>query len=499
LGTFALVSATLLAEDPGYFPPLARTVALGAGLATAAAVLQFHGLAFTGLCHAKVGPCGLLGNPNLLATFLFLSLPFIIFLINGRLATDRWLAWASLAIVAYGLWLAQSRTGLIVGVMLGGVGLARQVWGRLRPPVRLGGAVALALGLGALGWWTGLLGQAWASFAQGDPLTNSLAERRFMWANSLEMWAKNPLAGLGAGQWRVAFPAYGTDGSLMADGTLVFQNPHNDWLWITAELGTVGVVAWLGLWAAFGWLGWRHRQAPESFTVGLLALAYLLDSLVNFPGERAESLLLLALGLGTALAWELRRANASPTLVANQGKGIWVVALALALGGWVAWLANRAASDRRLAVAKAELATDPSRALEYLDRTKAWALTLDGLTNPVALYRSSAHLALGNPAQALAEAERGLAQNPYHSGTLVQVAYCLRALNRLPEAQQYYEKALAYAPGSPNALVGLVVVLYQQGQVEKARQLYRRADPYHPVIKESVPQLEKVLGVRPGQ
>jgi hypothetical protein len=47
--------------------------------------------------------------------------------------------------------------------------------------------------------------------------------------------------------------------------------------------------------------------------------------------------------------------------------------------------------------------------------------------------------------------------------------------------------------------VGLVVVLYQQGQVEKARQLYRRADPYHPVIKESVPQLEKVLGVRPGQ
>ena len=69
--------------------------------------------------------------------------------------------------------------------------------------------------------------------------------RLALWRRTLEMVADRPIMGTGAGNWRLAYPAY-SRGDMM-DARTVPHRPHNDLLWIWAEMGTVGLGLYLYL------------------------------------------------------------------------------------------------------------------------------------------------------------------------------------------------------------------------------------------------------------
>lgn len=102
-----------------------------------------------------------------------------------------------------------------------------------------------------------------------DDANYAVVERMAHWQAAWEMWLAHPTFGVGIGNYAVVYPAYALP---RWDDPL--GHAHNYFLNIAAETGTVGSVAYLLLWLAAFWQGWRAVRASSgiwrSLAAGLL-------------------------------------------------------------------------------------------------------------------------------------------------------------------------------------------------------------------------------------
>ena len=89
----------------------------------------------------------------------------------------------------------------------------------------------------------------------------SISERLELWKASREMYLDHPLLGVGPGNWKLHYPAYGTQGTRASEGELFFQRPHNDYIWVLTETGPLGLACHLALMGIVAFYGIRlmHR------------------------------------------------------------------------------------------------------------------------------------------------------------------------------------------------------------------------------------------------
>ena len=94
----------------------------------------------------------------------------------------------------------------------------------------------------------------------------AIVERMAHWESAAMMFAAHPLLGVGIGNYAVAYPAYALPG---------WSNPlghaHNYYLNVAAEAGIIGLVAYLILWAAAFWQGWRAVRVTRGWQRGVAA------------------------------------------------------------------------------------------------------------------------------------------------------------------------------------------------------------------------------------
>src|SRR5690554_8062884 len=106
-----------------------------------------------------------------------------------------------------------------------------------------------------------------------------------------------PLTGVGGGNWQLLFPKYGLNSFHLINekihlGYQTFQRPHNDFLWVFAEAGILGLIAFVSIFAT-GFLGvyqsfnqsndFRGKIIPLLFGLGIVA--YLVISIFDFRSE----------------------------------------------------------------------------------------------------------------------------------------------------------------------------------------------------------------------
>lgn len=95
-----------------------------------------------------------------------------------------------------------------------------------------------------------------------DDANYAIVERMAHWQAAWEMWLARPIFGVGIGNYAVVYPAYALP---RWDDPL--GHAHNYFLNIAAETGTVGLMAYVLLWLAAFWQGWRAvRRAGWSET-----------------------------------------------------------------------------------------------------------------------------------------------------------------------------------------------------------------------------------------
>lgn len=116
-----------------------------------------------------------------------------------------------------------------------------------------------------------------------------------MWQNTLSLIWDYPLLGVGPGSWKRIYPPYDQGAMIRYNSSPV--RPHNDYLWIAAEYGIIGLFCYLGfLFCLFHRL---YRQAQNKihlitsacFAISLLAI--LGHSFFSFPKEHPQAMMLM--------------------------------------------------------------------------------------------------------------------------------------------------------------------------------------------------------------
>ena len=278
-------------------------LALAVGLAATAAVCAAAGLAAAVLHEypyaLEIGgdwrPAGPLEYPPALALLVVCALPAFVELARAHAIAARGAGAAGLALGAAVLVLAQSRVGLALGAAVGALAIHRTT---RRTALALGGAaLALAAGL--------------AAFGPGDgPLSGFLHGREDTWRAGVETFLDRPLQGAGADAF-LAGSAPHQDGA-----SILFA--HSLPLELAAELGVLGLLLALALYAAAGRLAWAGRTTRAGWIFGPCVVAFPLANLVDWPWHLAGSGAVWAAGCG-ALAGSLRSpANPPGTTRASE-------------------------------------------------------------------------------------------------------------------------------------------------------------------------------------
>jgi len=402
---------------------------------------------------------GMMSNVNLFAAWLLLLIPWCLCGAAVLAGGWRWIA-AGAAVAGIGLvlvvqsraaWLGLAGAGAVSGLVL----LFCPHLVGVPARVRRGIAAVLAAGLAAAAILAALtftdtpLGQA----IQARVITRphqaagpSDGGRTMVWGIAARMAADQPLTGVGAGNFTIRMHEYFSPDKatetpdfsrLSSDNWL---QPHNDFLWVAAEKGLPGLVAFLAVFAAAGLAVRAVLRGPASVTDARLAVAslaalvgHLIVSCLDFPLDRVSHQVVLAVHLGV-LAVLAREASGGPASRPLPG---WLVvppvAVALVLG--LAYASAALVQEREVMAARRAQHAGDWRAMRDAARraTTPWK-TLDPLAVPVALLEGIADMQLGDLPAATACFERAHAANPNRLAVLQNLGAAYAQAGRFDEA-----------------------------------------------------------------
>jgi O-antigen ligase len=99
-----------------------------------------------------------------------------------------------------------------------------------------------------------------------DDTNFAIVERMAHWQAAMDMWFDHPAMGVGIGNYAPAYPTYS-----LPHWDDPLGHAHNYYLNIAAETGFIGLMAYLLLWAAAFWQGWRAMHATRDWQHGVAA------------------------------------------------------------------------------------------------------------------------------------------------------------------------------------------------------------------------------------
>ncbi|WP_394432697.1 O-antigen ligase family protein [Streptomyces sp. SGAir0957] len=227
-----------------------------------------------------------------------------------------------------GAWIATA-VAVLLQIVLAGVRRAARL-------LLVGAAAAVVL-VGGFGVGTSMLQERLSSITQVTATPDqSVTDRYTMWAAAADMWREHPATGVGLKN----FPAYRDShasialsaGSDVAGAGAAFHrqpllSPHNMYLLVLSEQGLLGLVTFVGAWAALLVRGARrlataHRKG-RGLDCALLACGLLTWQLIDFAYADigGPSTVLTAVVFGLVAWWALAPAALAPAPAALDKAG----------------------------------------------------------------------------------------------------------------------------------------------------------------------------------
>ncbi|MCX6356606.1 MAG: O-antigen ligase family protein, partial [Candidatus Aureabacteria bacterium] len=262
-------------------------------------LLQFSGINPSALRGGTQRIYASLGNPNYIASYLALILPFGFFgWFSIRRRTAPAVASLALSVVGTAAILATGARGGALALAAGTVAGAyavRPAVSRVRVLGLILMVLILVLGItlpSPLNRYEPPAADKLAELA-GQP-RGGIAWRMTVWRVGCSMLRARPIAGWGTGSFELLYPEYASaflrdpahrDAIPYVEGGIDYA--HNDYLQLWIELGLVGVVLGIGFLASLfrAAMRVRRRSALGDWTAAALiasCAAFLLEALVNF-------------------------------------------------------------------------------------------------------------------------------------------------------------------------------------------------------------------------
>ncbi|MDF1545919.1 MAG: O-antigen ligase family protein [bacterium] len=490
-----------LKREPTKLPGLlSLTVTIAALAVGLVGIAQLYSLAFLDL-PGNVIPYATMANRNLFASFLVLSLPFALITARSELRIKRGLGVVTTAVIIFTIVVSQTRAVWVALAIAGLSALVLAIATRSSRSVAISGkqsagksggkkiiilsvlvvAAVIALSNSTQEW---KLTDRMKSIVSRED--GSISDRLDIWSRSFGMVADHPMIGVGPGQWRVQIAGYGVEGTRSESGVTHFQRPHNDFLWVLCESGSLALLFYLTIFAFAGWKGWQKLKRPSGLDqywrilfclFGLIA--YLAVSFFSYPQERITHQMLL-MALMALLVADLSGSDHTKREKRIGSATVTYAVLALFSMIVLIMALSRFGSEKEMQQIYRWRDLDRwSEMIAATERAESFITVMDPTAAPLSWYRGVGQFSLGDKEGAFRSFLRAYEINPNHLHVLnnLGTSYQLKGDHR--EAEMYYRKALAISPRFEDAVLNLSAVLYNSGRFQEAHELICRIESRH--------------------
>ncbi len=326
-----------------------------------------------------------------------------------------------------------------------------------------------------------------AAFSPGPGSVSGAIEgsaglRLVFWKNTLAMVRDHPWLGVGPGNFKLHYPLYhrAVEVDWTFDEEHQLERVHNDHLQILAEVGIVGLVAWVLIFIIAFRIAWRCLRARQTwiplqaFFASLGLVSFLVVACFSFPLERAVPPIYLFGLLGILGFLHAEAANGGKEQTRLSPKARWAGVLLL-----IGFLATSVSFGRRQVRTEIYYAKGVQRtytgenqlAVSWLERARQ----LSPRDTNVLLLLAGNHISMGRCDLALDRLREVLSLHPHKVNAISNTGYCYLQLQDYPEAERYFRMTLELIPDSPETHTNLGTACFKQGEYDLAVEYYRKA------------------------
>jgi tetratricopeptide (TPR) repeat protein len=322
----------------------------------------------------------------------------------------------------------------------------------------------------------------------------TVSERVLLWKASMNMIWDNDWAGVGAGNWKIFFPAYGSDIWRARQGMVQFQRPHNDFIWLIAELGILGLLSYLAIFTIILFAALRSIANPlleqgDRVFIKLLfsgLIAYLVIAFFSFPRERIFHQVVLYLSFAFILRQQASEIVWRFKMIIFPFSAV-ITGLAAFSFGLNYWRSE--STMLKVNQARAE-GNWQELVLQHNKLADNYFYQIDAVSIPTSFYAGLAHLNLQNYPVSERYFEEAYALHPYNIHVINNLANIKLLSAKADAAAYYYRKALAVSPKYLEGALNLMAAYFNTNQVKKAYSVlceYERVfavdNPNHPSLQ----------------
>lgn len=309
-----------------------------------------------------------------------------------------------------------------------------------------------------------------------NPADPNNIHRVKIWKITSQMIAEKPLQGWGAGNWKINVPFY-YKGYDFSKTQLNWLRPHNDYLWVFAEKGIFGFLAFMGL---FGFtifyliknLLLNLSQEKKILSVFLLAgiVAYMAISFFDFPLERINQQVYLGLILAsaTALRYEGNEAKGKPVSPAA------ILIPAILVLGYIGIYSNSVLeAETKVRQARIMQFSNPPqwKQMNELSKTIPRAFrSIDAEAMPIAWYEGLSYANMNNHQAAIKAYEEAVKAHPTRVAILNNLGQQYFKVGDYENAERIFLQSLEILPDYFEAIVNLSSTYIQLKEWEKAHE-----------------------------
>lgn len=260
---------------------------------------------------------GSTGNKNVFAAAFVIKLPFIVYSIFTREGFLKILAILALSLCILSIFLINARAALLgiileLVIILFAIGYVNWKDGQLKKHLITSAYMVSVLLITFFISQNSLKKATENNSATYGTVTSrlgSLSEqttaesniRLAYWEKSIALIKKNPLIGVGYGNWKLYTPLYT---NTILNDNVFSKHPHNDFLEIAGETGVLNAFIFFSIFVFALVITIKQlisKHSLETKTIAVIAFAamcgYFVDAFFNFPAERPNIQLLFSLTL----------------------------------------------------------------------------------------------------------------------------------------------------------------------------------------------------------
>jgi len=487
-----------LASQKGFEQWFIFVVAIGSLVLTFYGWYEFFSISDFKYDHDVYDIKGFSAHKNLFSTQLFLLLPFLCIGFFSKQTKLRWfyvLIFALQILLLFSLLSRAFLLGILGAALIAGTlfFLKRNLSHRVLKPFLfiIPGVAISVLIIYSLTGGTELLQRY--NFKNFNKSRNA-KERIQIWKNTVDLVKDKPVLGYGAGNWDIFFPSKGINKiRRMAVLNETVARPHNDYLWIAAETGIIGLLIYLSLFVLIYFYSVKAiiQSTNRIYIIKLIFLisfftGYLIIAFFDFPRERAE----LNFYVACIIAWILYLINQTESLkkiltLNYPYQKLWMASTVVLLIGILYVGLIRYNSEVQVKYTKALFQNKAwDKVIAASQKVKHPLYTIDPTELPVDYYACYAYFNKKDYPNTIEYGKRAIEDSPYHQSSLLQIATAYAEMKNFNKGATYYEQALQMHPTNNRILESLAICYYNSNQIEKAKEVVKRVKSNHPSIKK---------------